>query len=184
MIDGYDLHGHAIVSADDRIADRSGLTPVGLRNDADWSRFQAALDEACVTVLGRRGHEVNPNIKGRNRLVLSSSAEGIERHDDAWWWNPTEVPLGDALMRAAPSGGIVVVPGGRRVFDFFLSVGFDEFHLACAPRVRIPDGVPLFSEIDTGSSAAHILVAHGLVADPTEMLDPAAGVEMTVWRRA
>jgi hypothetical protein len=183
VIDGYDLHGHAIVSADDRIADRSGLTPEALRNEADWSRFQAALDQACVTILGRRGHEVNPNIKGRNRLVLSSSAEGIERRDDGWWWNPAKVPLGDALAEAAPSGGIVVVPGGRRVFDLFLSVGFDAFHLARAPGVRFPEGVPLFSEIGPGSSAAQILTAHGLVADPTEMLDPAAAVEMTVWRR-
>jgi hypothetical protein len=183
VIDGYYFHGHAIVSADDRIADRSGLMPEGLRNEADWSRFQAALDAACLTVLGRRGHEVNANAKGRNRLVLSSSADGIERRADAWWWNPAKVPLGDALAQAAPSGGIVVVPGGCRVFDHFLSAGFDKFHLAQAPRVRIPDGVPLFSELNTESTAERVLAAHGLVADPTEMLDPDAGVEMTLWRR-
>ena len=125
MIGRYEFHGHAIVSGDDRIADRDGVTPAALRNEKDWARFQAALDRAVLTVLGRLGHEANPNVKGRNRLVLSSSARGIERRADAFWWNPAEVMLDDALAEAAPAGGIVAVPGGRRVFDLFLhGVGF------------------------------------------------------------
>lgn len=184
MIDGFVFHGHAIVSSDDRIADRNGLTPKELRNEADWTRFQEALDAACLTVLGRHGHEVNPNRKGRNRLVLSSSVNGVERRDDAWWWNPNEVQLVDALTRAAPSAGIVVVPGGRRVFDLFLSVGFDEFHLARASGVTIPGGVPVFSDIAEGSSAENILATNGLVAGPTETLDAIANVDLTIWRRA
>ena len=39
--------GHAIVSADGMIADRHHRTPPELRNDADWRRFQAALDAAA-----------------------------------------------------------------------------------------------------------------------------------------
>lgn len=183
MIGGHIIHGHAIVSADDRIADRHGVTPDALRNDADWARFQLALDNAVVTVLGRLGHEANPNPRGRNRLVLSSSAQGVERRADAWWWNPAEVPTDAALSKAAPEPGIVAVPGGRRVFDLFLSFGFDEFHLARVPGVTIPDGIPVFSDVTAGASAASVLAAHGLVADPPEMLDPAASVEMTRWRR-
>lgn len=183
MIGTYAIHGHAIVSADDRIADRHGLTPEALRNDADWVRFQRALDRAVVTVLGRLGHEANPNPGGRNRLVLSSSAQGLERRADAWWWNPAEVSFGAALSKAAPVSGIVAVPGGRRVFDLFLSIGFDEFHLARVPGVAIPDGIPVFSEVSAGARAADILAAHGLVADPPEMLDTAASVDMTRWRR-
>ena len=91
------FHGHAIVSADDRIADASGLTPPSLRIAADWDRFQAALDRSVVTVVGRLGHEANPNRRGRNRLVLSSHADGVERRPDAWWWNPAAAPLADAL---------------------------------------------------------------------------------------
>jgi hypothetical protein len=178
----YVIHGHAIVSADDRIADRDGVTPVSLRNEKDWARFQASLDRAAVTVLGRLGHEANPNVKGRNRLVLSSSARGIERRADAFWWNPAETPLAEALAVATPGGGIVAVPGGRRVFDLFLSVGFDEFHLSRATRVTIPDGIPIFTEVSAGRSAAQLLAAHGLVADPVEMLDPAAAVEFIRWR--
>ena len=184
MTGGYAIHGHAIVSDDDRIADHTGLTPQCLRNEADWARFQAALDQAVLTVLGRLGHEANPNRAGRPRLVLSTSARGVEQRADAWWWNPAEIPFADAVAEAAPSGGVVAVPGGRRVFDLFLAIGFDEFHLARVPGVTLADGIPIFSEVGDGSGAARILAAHGLVAGPREILDAAAEVELVVWRRA
>ena len=183
MIGLWRIHGHAIVSADDRIAGRDGLTPASLRNQADWRRFQQALDQAAVTALGRRGHEANANLKDRNRIVLSSSARGVERRADAWWWNPADVPLNEALQRAAPAGGIVAVPGGRRVFDLFLNLGFDEFHLARAHSVIIPDGIPIFSGLAEGRPAETLLAAHGLVADETEVIDVAAQVTLTRWRR-
>jgi hypothetical protein len=183
VIDGYPIHGHAIVSADDRIAGSDGVTPAALRNEADWIRFQAALDRAVVTVLGRRGHEANPNVRGRNRLVLSSSASGVERRAGAWWWNPADVPLAKALAQAAPRPGIVAIPGGRRVFDLFLEIGFDEFHLARANRVTIPDGLPVFSDVLEGRTAPAILAGRGLVAGPPETLDAGASVELTVWRQ-
>ncbi len=179
----YAVHGHAIVSADDRIADVAGTTPPQLRNEADWIRFQAALDSAAIIVLGRLGHEANPNLKDRNRLVLSSTASGIERRSDAWWWNPARVGFAEALASAAPAGGIVAVPGGRRVFDLFLDIGFDEFHLARASRVLLPDGVPVFSAIRSGASADSILWHHGLRAGMPENLDEAAAVTLTVWSR-
>lgn len=183
MIGAWRIHGHAIVSADDRIAGPDGLTPPALRNDADWRRFQAALDRAAVTVLGRLGHAANPNPRGRNRMVLSSSARGIERRADAWWWNPSAAPLAEALGRAAPAGGIVAVPGGRRVFDLFLDLGFDAFHLARAARVRIPGGIPVFSAVAAGRAAEILLADHGLVAGTAEVLDREADVSLAVWRR-
>ena len=182
MIGAYRIHGHAIVSRDDRIADAAGRVPPSLRNDADWALFQAALDRAVVTVLGRRGHEANPNPKRRKRLVLSSTAKGVESRADAWWWNPAEVPVEAALAAAAPGGGIVAVPGGRLVFDLFLDLGFDEFHLARAAEATTPDGIPIFSGVDAGRRAGTILAGHGLVAGPTEIIDPAAAVSLTVWR--
>jgi hypothetical protein len=183
VIGGHVIHGHAIVSADDKIADLTGLTPASLRNETDWARFQAALDGAAVTVLGRLAHGANPNRRGRNRLVLSSSARRLERRQDAWWWNPADLPLAEALAEAAPVAGIVAVPGGHRVFDLFLSIGFDAFHLVRAAGVTIPDGVPIFSEVGRGRTAAAVLADHGLVAEPAEMLDAVAGVELTMWRR-
>ncbi len=183
MIGPWRIHGHAIVSADDRIAGPNGLTPPALRNEADWRRFQQALDEAAVTVLGRLGHVANPNTKGRNRLVLSSSVAGVERRADAWWWNPAGAPLAAALSEAAPAGGIAAVPGGRRVFDLFLDLGFDEFHLARAESVRVPGGIPVFSAISAASPAEVLLAAHGLVAGETEVLDAKAKVMLTRWHR-
>lgn len=179
----YAIHGHAIVSADDRIADASGKMPQALRNPADWKRFQAALDRAAVMVLGRLGHLAHPNVHGRNRIVVSSAADGIERRGDAWWWNPARAPLAEALAAAALGGGIVVVPGGQHVFDLFLDLGFDEFHLARASRVTLPGGVAIFSECEKGRSAEEVLAAHGLVAGRKEILDAAAGVSVTVWRK-
>ena len=178
----YLVHGHAIVSADDRIAGPDGRVPPSLRNDADWTRFQAALDRAAVTVLGRYGHEANPNRAGRNRLVLSSSARAVERRDDAWWWNPAGASPEAALAAAAPAGGIVAVVGGRQVFDLFLELGYDEFHLARIAGVHVPDGVAIFSEVVTGHNADAVLVGHGMRAGSAEVLDTAAGVTLKVWQ--
>ena len=177
------IHGHAIVSADDRIADATGVTPPGLHNEADWARFQAALDRAAVTALGRLGHETNPNFRRRNRLVLSSSARGVERRGGEWWWNPAEASLAEALAIAAPEGGIVAVPGGRRVFDLFLALGYDEFHLSSVAGLTLPGGIPLFTDVLDGRSAAEILAAHGLEPGEAEMLGPAASVSLRIWRR-
>ena len=177
------IHGHAIVSDDDRIAAADGTVPAVLRNAADWARFQAALDDAAVTVLGRNGHEANPNRKRRNRLVVSSSARGVERREDAWWWNPAQMAVETALTCAAPAGGIAAVVGGRQVFDLFLRLGFDTFHLARAPGAAIPDGIAVFSGVRDGLSADEVLARNGLVAGPSVELDPVAGVRLVIWRR-
>ncbi len=184
MIGDWRIEGHAIVSADDRIADASGETPAALHNDADWARFQSALSRAALTVVGRLGHERHPNTLARRRLILSSRVAGIERRADGWWWNPVTVPLAEALSEAAPGGGVVAVPGGRRVMDTFLAAGFDAFHLSRNPHVTLPGGVPLFSAIADGASAEGLLAAAGLAPQPTEMLDAAAGVTLTTWRRS
>jgi dihydrofolate reductase len=175
------IHGHAIVSADDFIAAEDGITPPALRNEADWVRFQAALDAAAVTVLGRLGHESNPNVKRRNRLVVSSSARGIERRADAWWWNPVSASLADALAAAAPGGGDVAVTGGKRVFDLFLDAGYDRFDLARAEHVRLGRGVPVFSACASGVRATDVLLQHGLRVRAGEDLDRDAGVTLTLW---
>lgn len=182
-VPGYRIEGHAIVSADDRIAGADGLTPAALNNAADWTRFQAELDGAALVVLGRLSHAANPNRRNRPRLVVSSSSRGIERRSDAWWWNPAGVSLADALAAAAPGGGIVAVPGGRLVFDLFLDLGFDAFYLSRSAHVRLPDGISAFSEVADGKTADAVLAGHGLLIDRREALDSTAGVTLTVWRR-
>ena len=52
-MNGVEIHGYAIVSRDDRIADAAGDMPESLRNDADWTYFQAGLDASDWVALGR-----------------------------------------------------------------------------------------------------------------------------------
>ena len=178
------LIGHAIVSADDRIADASGRIPEELHNEADWALFQAALDRAALTLIGRASHEATPNRKNRRRLIVSGGVRGLEDRADGLWLNPADLPLIVALYRILPDGGEVAVVGGQRVFDLVGAAGFDSFHLARARRVRLPDGRGLFAACERGVPAESILLAGGLVADGETLLDPEAEVTLTIWRRA
>jgi hypothetical protein len=177
-----EIHGYAIVSDDDRIADADGRMPDVLRNDADWAYFQSELDRCSVVVLGRLGHEANPNPRQRLRLVVSSSSSGLERRNDGWWWNPAVLPWSEAIRLVAPQGGRIAVPGGRLVFDLFLKIGYTEFHLSRAGRTQFPDGVPVFSGCLRGQSAETVLAESGMRAAPHRILDPAGPVTLTVWQ--
>lgn len=179
----YEIHGHAIVSEDDCIAGEDGLTPDVLKNEADWRRFQAELDRAALVMVGRLGHEANPNVRGRPRMIISSQVDHVERRADGWWWNPGKASLGEALRFAAPQGGLIAVPGGRRVNDLFLSLGFDAFHLVRKKGVRIANGIPVFTRAWAAGSAERLLAGHGLRPSRTEPLDSAAGVTLTTWTR-
>jgi hypothetical protein len=182
-MDAIQIHGYAIVSDDDRIADAEGLTPAALRNDADWAYFQAELDRAALTVLGRLGHEANANRKNRLRIVLSTSVRDLERRPDGWWWNPGGMPWEEAIRAVLPAGGRVAVPGGRRVFDQFLAIGYETFHLTRAEGVRVPGGVPLFSACRTGAIVEDVLLRNGLTPAERRVIDPVGPVTLTLWRR-
>lgn len=177
------IHGHAIVSADDRIATPDGAMPAALMNEADFTDFQAHLDAADLNVLGRLGHVAHPNLHNRRRLVVSTVAAGLTVRDDVAWWNPQDLPWNDVAALLLPQGGDVAVPGGRRVFDLFLSIGYDSFHLARAPNVTIPGGIPVFSACAEGATADAILSRHGLRPDAVETVDAQAGITRVVWRR-
>ena len=177
-----EIHGYAIVSDNDCIADASGHTPEVLRNEADWAYFQAELNKSTVTVLGRLGHEANPNPRGRLRLILSSSSPGLERRADGWWWDPGKVPWDQAIRTVLPEGGRVAVPGGRQVFDLFLAIGYEAFHLTRAEGTDVPDGVPVFSGCRYGRSAESILSEQGLIPGETQVLDPVGRVTLAIWQ--
>lgn len=182
MLGNYRFEGHALVSADDRIADAAGMKPPELNHPADWARFQTELGKAAVILIGRKSHETDPGTRGRRRIVMSSRARGIERRADAWWWNPAEASLEKALSTAAPGGGLVAVPGGMAVFDYFLKVGYDAFHLARLPTVALPGGIPVFSACADGALAEEVLAWAGLHAAEVENLDPHLSLTVTVWR--
>ncbi len=179
----YSLEGHAIVSTDDRIADADGDKPPGLDHPADWARFQAALDEAALVVMGRSSHETSPNPRHRNRLILSRRVSGLEQRGDGWWWNPGGASLDEALSAAAPDGGAIAVVGGREVFDHFLGVGFDAFHLSRNAAITLPGGIPIFGACAAGTPAETVLEGAGLEPGAREVLDAMAGVSVRVWRR-
>ena len=110
-----EIRGYAIVSDDDKIAAADGLTPVSLRNEKDWDYYQRALANSDLIVLARRTHEFEPNVRGDLRLVLSREGAGLERRDDAWWWDPARVTWEEAVRRVLPGGGVVPplgAPGG------------------------------------------------------------------------
>jgi hypothetical protein len=76
----------------------------------------------------------------------------------------------------------VAAPSGQVVFDLFLKIGFDAFHLTRAHGVRLPGGRALFSGCDTGLSAEAVLAGAGLRVSEILVLDAEHGVDMSVWR--
>ena len=178
------ISGYAIVSDDDKIAGADGLTPSSLRNEKDWELYQRAQELANLVVFARRSHELEPNIHGTLRLVVSREAAGLEQRPDSWWWDPLRVTWETVAARLLPTGGRVAVGGGQVVFDLFLMVGFDGFHLSRAHGVTLPGGRSVFSACDQGVPAATVLEQHGLSLTKTIPLDLAHGVEMAVWSRA
>jgi hypothetical protein len=178
-----DIDGYAIVSDDDKIAGADGLTPVSLRNPKDWELYQRAQELANLVVFARRSHELEPNIHNTPRLVVSREAAGLEQRPDGWWWDPRRTTWEEVAARLLPTGGRVAVGGGQVVFDLFLMIGFDGFHLSRAHGVKLPGGRSVFSACDKGVAATTVLEQHGLRLSKTIPLDPAHGVDMTVWRR-
>jgi hypothetical protein len=184
MASDLDITGYAIVSDDDKIAGADGLTPPSLRNDKDWELYQRAQELANLVVFARRSHELEPNIHRTLRLVVSREAAGFEQRPDGWWWDPRRVTWEEVATRLLPAGGAVAVGGGQVVFDLFLEIGFDGFHLSRAHGVKLPGGRPVFSACGAGVPAATVLERRGLALSKTIPLDPAHGVEMEIWRRA
>lgn len=173
-----EIVGHAIVSADGKIADRMHKMPEALHSDADWTRFQAALDRSRLVVLGRLGHEAHPN-PGRLRLVATSRVTRIAldpADPKAIFWNPAGVSPREVIDELGIAEGTVAVTGGQRVFDLFLP-HFTAFDLVRVAGVTIPDGIACFS----GGDPRQVLTAEGLRAAQTVGLDGEA--TLTIWRR-
>jgi len=156
--------------------------PGALRNAADWAWFQAELDRADLIALGRASHEATPNARGRRRLVISRTARGLEARTDGWWWNPEAAAWPEVAASLVAPGGRVATPGGQAAFEIFLKIGFAAFHLSRAKGVMLPGGRGLFEACERGVPADQILHSAGLRARDTIAIDPAARVDLTVWR--
>ena len=178
-----EITGYAIVSDDDKIAGAEGLIPPSLRNEEDWKLYQREQEVANLVVFARRSHELEPNIHKTPRLVVSREAPGLEQRPDGWWWDPRRTTWEEVAARLLPTGGRVAVGGGQVVFDLFLMIGFEGFHLSRAHGVELPGGRSVFSACDKGVPAATVLEQHGLSLSKTIPLDSAHDVEMTIWER-
>jgi hypothetical protein len=181
LVNPVEIHGYALVSSNDRIADASGAMPDALRNDADWAYFQAELDLAEWVALGRLSHEAAPNARRRRRLIVSRSARGLEERADGWWWRPQAVAFAEVVEKLMPQGGRLATPGGQGVFELFLALGYTAFHLARAEGVTLPGGRGIFADVE---SADATLRRAGLAPGPTRWLDEPALVSLTVYARA
>jgi hypothetical protein len=179
----WDIHGYAIVCNEDCIADSENTLPPALMNDADWQYFQAELDKAAIVVLGRASHEATPNTKQRRRLILSRQVRGLTQKADGWWWNPAHLAWADVADRLALGNQRVGVPGGQVAFDLFLRIGFAAFHLSRAEKVTLVGGRKVFSGVGLSQSAEQILVEGGLQPEAKRIIDAAADVTLTVFRR-
>ena len=92
-------------------------------------------------------------------------------------------PSGPAILSSSETrGGDVAVPGGQVVFDLFLKIGFDAFHLTRAHGVKLPGGRAIFSRCDDGLSAEAVLASGGLRPSEIIVLDAEHGVDMSIWR--
>jgi hypothetical protein len=175
--------GYAIVSDDDRIAGADGLVPPSLRNEQDWEHYQRELASSDLIVFGHRSHRFEPNERGDRRLVVWSAPTALVERENAWWWNPAHMAWPEVAGKLLPRGGRVAAPGGQGVFDLFLEIGYDAFHLSHAHGVKLPGGRAVFSACDGGLTAGDVLARAGLSPSETIALDPKRGVDMTIWRR-
>jgi len=179
------IEGYVIVSADGMLANADNVMPDELRFEGDKRFFTQALDRADLIVHGRNSYEDQPNSPQRKRLILTHQVTATApdpSNPNATLWNPAGCPFETACTEAGVRTGTVAVIGGPGVFGMFMD-RYDEFWLSQAPRVTVPSGEPCFPGVPA-RTPEQILEAHGLRAGPPQMLDPAAEVTVTPWRRS
>jgi hypothetical protein len=179
------IEGYVIVSADGMLANASNVMPDDLKFEGDKAFFTAALDRADLIVHGRNSYEDQPNSPRRKRLILTRRIAAIApdtSNPNATLWNPAGASFEAACEQTGIRAGTVAVIGGPIVFGMFMD-RYDVFWLSQAPHVRLPDGEPCFPGVPA-RSPQQVLASHGLRAGQPQMLDPAADVTVTPWRRA
>jgi hypothetical protein len=181
---GLRIEGYVIVSADGMLANSAHVMPDELKFEGDKQFFTAALDRADLVVHGRNSYEDQPNSPRRKRLIVTRTVGAIApdpSNPRATLWNPAGAAFEAACDRAGVRSGTVAIIGGPVVFGMFLD-RYDTFWLSQAPKVRLPDGEPCLPGVPQ-LSPQEILAAHGLHAGDPQILDSAAGVSVTPWRR-
>jgi hypothetical protein len=170
----FRIQGYAIASADGMIADATGLMPDSLKIEADQRFLLESLTGAALVAHGRLSHEGQSGSDARRRLILTRRASALKPdpgNPNTWYWNPAGATLEQACAALGCEGGAIAVAGGTEVFSLFLKIGYDDFYLARAVRVRLPGGVPVFSQGRFGQSPDDVLLEAGLKPVETRWLD-------------
>jgi dihydrofolate reductase len=158
------IFGYAIISAEGMIADANGRMPDALIIEADQSFFRASLARAQVVVHGRNSGEGGPDADRRHRIILTNTIAAfscLSSTPRVLLWNPNGVSFAETVQHLPISEGIIAVIGGTKVFDLFLTIGYDAFYLSRATHAHLPEGRPVFSKV-LEKSPQHILADHGL----------------------
>lgn len=169
----FRIVAYAIASVDGMIADETGAMPKSLDLEADQRFFEKGLDHAAVLAHGRMSQENQPNSPKRSRLILTRKVAGLApdpENPNARLWNPAGASLEEACASVGCLSGTLAALGGPEVYSFFLKIGYDDFYLSLANKVRVPGGVPLFGR-GRLSSPEEIMSAAGLKAGPIQRLD-------------
>lgn len=180
----FRIEGYVIVSADGMLANADHVMPDELKFEGDKRFFSSALDGADLIVHGRHSHEEQPNSPRRKRVIVTRSVAGLASdpaHPKVSLWNPDGASFAAACAFAGVDSGTVAIIGGPAVFGMFLD-RYDTFWLSQAPHVQLPGGEACFPGVPERTPQA-ILAAHGLKAGDAQMLEPAADVTVTPWRR-
>ena len=178
------IEGYVIVSADGMLANARNVMPDELKFEGDKQFFTSALDRADLIVHGRNSYEDQPNSPRRKRLFVTRKIAAIApdpANPNATLWNPAGCSFEAACADAGVTTGTVAISGGPGVFGMFMD-RYDVFWLSQAPHVHVPDGEPCFPGVQA-QTPQQVLQSHGLRAGPPQLLDPAADVTVTPWRR-
>jgi hypothetical protein len=170
----FRIEGYAIASADGMIADATGFMPDSLKFEADQRFYLEALGGVAVVAHGRLSHECHPDSPHRRRLILTRSVADLApdpSNPNTRLWNPAGATLEEACAAVGCEAGTIAVGGGTEVFSLFLKLGYDDFYLARAVGVRLPGGVPVFSQGRFGQSPEEVLREAGLKPAETQWLD-------------
>jgi dihydrofolate reductase len=184
-VPAFRIEGYVIVSADGMLANARNVMPDELKFEGDKRFFTSALDRADLIVHGRNSYEDQPNSPRRKRLFLTRKIAATApdpANPNATLWNPAGCPFEVASAKAGVTAGTVAVIGGPAVFGMFMD-RYDVFWLSQAPNVLVPDGEPCFPGVPA-RTPQQVLESHGLRADQAQLLDPAADVTVTPWRRS
>jgi dihydrofolate reductase len=176
--------GYAIISLDGMIADADGRMGETLVIEADQLFYREALSRAALVVHGRNSAEPGSETSARRRVIVTTRVAALSpaaASPLAVQWNPLGMPFADVVAALGIAEGEVAVVGGTDVFELFLAIGYDSFHLSRSSRGSLPGGRPLFRGVPRRSPEA-VLAAAGLRLRREERL--AADLSLASWERA